>query len=112
MSSPTVDPWKGVVYFGNHDGRFYAVNITDGEVLWRYVTDDRILSSPTLVNSTQTIIIGSDDGNVYVLDSIKGTLKQKVSLKSGLSGVPVTIGNQMYVFDNLGHLYSFKTLKP
>ena len=112
MSSPTVDPWKGIVYFGNHDGRFYAVNITDGEMLWRYVTDGRILSSPTLVNSTQTIIIGSDDGHVYVLDSIKGTLKQKVSLNSGLSGVPVTIGNQIYVFDNLGHLYSFKTLKP
>ncbi len=112
MSSPTLDIWNKIVYFGNHYGMFYAINMTTGKMLWRYSTEGKIISSPTLVNSTKTIIIGSRDGYIYILDSLKGTLKEKILLNSGISGVPVTVGDHLYVFDHLGYLYSFKTLKP
>jgi outer membrane protein assembly factor BamB len=112
MSSPTLDIWNKIVYFGNHYGMFYAINLTTGEMLWRYSTEGKIISSPTLVNSTQIIIIGSRDGYIYLLDSVKGTLKEKILLNSGISGVPVTVGDHLYVFDHLRYLYSFKTLKP
>jgi outer membrane protein assembly factor BamB len=112
MSSPTLDIWNKIVYFGNHYGMFYAINMNTGKMIWRYSTDGKIMSSPTLVNSTHIIIIGSNDGCVYLLDSLKGTLKEKKLLNSGFSGVPVTVGDHLYIFDHLGYLYSFKTLKP
>jgi outer membrane protein assembly factor BamB len=109
MSSPTLYPENQIVYYGDHNGRFYAVNASTGKRIWMYQTGDRILSSPTLVVGTGTVIIGSRDGYVYLLDSENGTLKQKISLESGLTGVPVAVGDHLYVFDHLGYLYSFKT---
>jgi outer membrane protein assembly factor BamB len=57
---------------------------------------------------TNTVVIGSNDGNIYLLDSNTGKLKQRIPLVSGLSGVPVLVGDHLYVFDNLGYLYSFR----
>jgi outer membrane protein assembly factor BamB len=103
-----VDPETEMIYFGNHGGYFYAVNSSNGDEVWKFKTGGAILSSPTLVRSTGTVIIGSNDGNVYLLEAASGDLKQKIPLLSGLSGVPVVVGDHLYVFDNLGYLYSFK----
>ncbi len=108
MSSPTVDTEAGVIFFGNHGGYFYAVNSSNGDEVWEFKTGDKILSSSTLIKSTGTVIIGSNDGNVYLLDAKNGVLKQKIPLVSGLSGVPVAVGDHLYVFDHLGYLYSFR----
>ena len=59
--------------------------------------------------STGALLVGSNDGNVYIFNALTGDLKQKISLISGLTGVPVAFGDHMYVFDHLGYLYSFKT---
>jgi outer membrane protein assembly factor BamB len=107
MSSPTVDSYRGIVYYGDHRGCFFAINASNGDTVWRYQTGNRILSSPTLVNGTNTVIIGSKDGFVYLLEADTGRLKQKIQLISGLTGVPVAVGNHLYVFDHLGYLYSF-----
>ena len=108
MSSPTIDPENKIVYYGNHGGKIYAINANTGKRKWVHTTGDRIQSSPTLVKDTNTLIIGSNDSNIYLLDATTGRLKQKIPLLSGLSGVPVTVGEHLYVFDNLGYLYSFK----
>jgi outer membrane protein assembly factor BamB len=108
MSSPTVNAESGLIYFGDHAGYVYAVNSSNGDKVWKFRTGDSILSSPTLVKSTDTVIIGSNDGNVYLLDAVSSELKQKIPLLSGLSGVPVAVGDHLYVFDNLGYLYSFR----
>jgi outer membrane protein assembly factor BamB len=83
-------------------------NSSNGDEVWEFKTGDKILSSSTLVKSTGTVIIGSNDGNVYLLDAKNGVLKQKIPLVSGLSGVPVAVGDHLYVFDHLGYLYSFR----
>ena len=108
MSSPTINPKNNMIYYGNHGGKMYAVDATRRKTIWVSQTEDKILSSPTLVNETNTVIIGSNDANIYLLDAETGTLKQKIPLLSGLSGVPVAVGNHLYVFDNLGYLYSFR----
>jgi outer membrane protein assembly factor BamB len=107
MSSPTVDPETGLVYFGNHAGYLYAVESSHGDKVWEFKTGDKIVSSPTLVKSTETVLVGSKDGNVYLLNAENGALKQKIPLISGLTGVPVAVGDHLYVFDHLGYLYSF-----
>ena len=109
MSSPTVDPETGVIFFGDDAGYIYAINSSNRDEVWKYRTGDKIMSSPTLVMSTGTILVGSNDGNVYLLNAQTGDLKQKIPLISGLTGVPVAVGDHMYVFDHLGYLYSFKT---
>jgi len=108
MSSPTIDPENNVVYYGNHGGKIYAINANSGKRIWVHNIGDRIQSSVTLVKETNTLIIGSNDSNLYLLDAATGRLKQKIPLLSGVSGLPVTVGDHLYVFDNLGYLYSFR----
>jgi outer membrane protein assembly factor BamB len=108
MSSPTIDPENGFIYYGNHGGSFYAVNASTGDAVWTYQTGGKILSSPTLVKRTNTVIIGSNDGVIYLLDAETGSLKQRLMLVSGLTGVPVAVGERLYAFDHLGYLYSFR----
>ena len=67
-----------------------------------------ITASPTLVQSTDTVIIGSKDKGVYLLDSETGELKQRLELLSGFTGVPVAVGDHLYLFDHLGYLYSYR----
>ncbi len=107
MSSPTMDTETGVIYFGNHGGVLYAINATDGEDVWRFKTGGVIVASPTLVKRSNTLIIGSKDNGVYLLDAETGELKQKLELLSGFTGVPVAVGNHLYLFDHLGYLYSY-----
>lgn len=46
-SSPVIDS-LGNIYFGNHDGSFYCLN-SKGQIQWQFVTDDKIYSSPLLI---------------------------------------------------------------
>lgn len=107
MSSATIDPETGIIYFGNHRSSFYALNSTTGTLIWRFNANGIIQSSPTLVKSTKTIIFGTRDNTVYLLNAATGVEKQEITLQSGFTGVPVTVGDHLYLFDHLGYLYSF-----
>jgi outer membrane protein assembly factor BamB len=68
-SSPAIGS-DGTIYFGSDDGKFYALNPTDGSVKWTYTISDRgpipIRSSPA-IGSDGTIYFGTDSGNFYAL---------------------------------------------
>ena len=60
-----------VVYFGSADHYLYAVQITNGNLLWKFPTGGIIRTTPLLVN--ENIIVNSGDGILYCLDK-KGKL--------------------------------------
>jgi outer membrane protein assembly factor BamB len=59
-SSPTISP-DGTVYFGSHDGFFYAVN-PDGTLKWKFQTEVRFIESTALISSDGTIYFPASDG--------------------------------------------------
>lgn len=63
MSSPIVGP-EGHVYFGSPDLNFYAVDSSDGRIIWKYRTNWCIISSPALIED-ETIYVGSKDHHLY-----------------------------------------------
>ncbi len=91
-SSPAV--YAGRVYFGSYDGNIYALDAQTGKLRWKFSSKgeqrftakhlhgsepaaesmpdpfDFFLSSPTVTQ--KTVYVGSDDGNVYALDSESG----------------------------------------
>ncbi len=86
-SSPAIA--NGVVYFATNtrEGTLYAVNISDGKILWTYrlVPPDEyssynIMSSPYLANNR--LYIGADSGYVYCFNS-SGTIELNVTLSPG-----------------------------
>ena len=49
---------------GGGDGFVYAMNLTSGDVIWKYATSfDVIRSSPSIANGN--VFVVANDGNVY-----------------------------------------------
>ncbi|HVU32764.1 MAG TPA: PQQ-binding-like beta-propeller repeat protein [Opitutaceae bacterium] len=66
-STPTVRG-DGVILAGGEDGSVRAYSPTDGSVLWRYVTGDRVTSAPLIATTPDHgIYFGSWDGHLYAL---------------------------------------------
>jgi outer membrane protein assembly factor BamB len=55
------------VLFGTSDGNFYAVNATNGALLWKHSTGAPIFSTPAI--SGNTVIFTDYGGNVYAFVS-------------------------------------------
>jgi outer membrane protein assembly factor BamB len=84
-SSPAIGS-NGTVYIGCMDGKIYALNPTNGQVITSYTTGDGIYSSPA-IGSDGSVYVGSLDGKVYAFDA-------GLNLKS--SPWPFNIGTNIY----------------
>ena len=47
-SSPAVA--DGMVFVGSYDDKLYALNATDGKLVWSYLTGGMVVSSPAVAN--------------------------------------------------------------
>jgi outer membrane protein assembly factor BamB len=76
VSSPSVV--SGILYIGARDSTLYAVDATNGNVVWKKKTAGWVDSSPLLFDDN--VVVGSRDATVYMLDSRSGA---QVSLLEG-----------------------------
>ena len=61
---------EGIVYVGSRDHHLYAIDGTDGEVLWRLDLESEIDSTVTIATQKR-LIVASDDGVVRILKEAK-----------------------------------------
>jgi outer membrane protein assembly factor BamB len=73
---------NGMVYFGDGDQNFYALNASNGQQVWFHHTGGPIGSSAA-ISGNNLIYVGSDDGNIYAF----GTSGQVAWIKP--TGVPI-----------------------
>ena len=62
----------GVVYVGATDGNLYALNASDGKLVWSYPTTGSIRGAPAV--SGNIVFFGSDNNNLYAVDVQSGEL--------------------------------------
>jgi outer membrane protein assembly factor BamB len=116
-SSPAV--YRGYVYFTSFDGNFYAVDANSGELRWKFASEgerrfvgrhlhgsdpagesmadpfDFYLSSPAI--DSNTVYIGSGDGDVYALDAASGALRWKFRTGDVVHASPAIANGLVYV---------------
>src|SRR5690606_28022771 len=70
---------QGVVYAGSEDGYVYAINDSDGSLLWSYQTGGDIISSPAIYDRpsplSDLVLIGSHDKKLYALHADTGAVE-------------------------------------
>lgn len=66
---------NNVIYAGNRDGYFYALDAINGGLIWQYKTDGPILFSAAYKNGV--IYFGSNDAHAYAINSSNGSLVWK-----------------------------------
>jgi outer membrane protein assembly factor BamB len=116
-SSPAV--FRGLVYFGSYDGNIYAVDAKSGEQRWKFATEgerrfvgrhlhgsdpaaesmpdpfDFYLSSPAI--ASDTVYVGSGDGNIYALDAASGGLRWKFHTGDVVHASPAIANGLVYI---------------
>ena len=71
---------------------------------WVYQTDGAIWGSPAL--TAGTVLIGSDDGNLYALESQSGNLKWKYTSQGIIRSQPAIANGLVYFTSDDGSLYA------
>ncbi|HTK95277.1 MAG TPA: PQQ-binding-like beta-propeller repeat protein [Terriglobales bacterium] len=110
ISSPAVDGNK--VIFGSGDGNVYAVDASNGQVLWKSATGDIVHASPAVANGM--VYIGSWDSRFYALDEETGLEKWHfqagedpiVHNQVGFQSSAAVDGGVVYVGCRDGHVYA------
>ena len=89
---------------GSWDRHFYAIT-AEGNLKWRFETQDKISSSPA-IGQDDTIYFGSDDHHLYAVDP-NGKLKWRFKTGGAISSSPA-IGTDgvIYVGSHDNGLYA------
>jgi outer membrane protein assembly factor BamB len=88
-----------------HTGIYKAKTFGDFDsVQWRFKTSGKVFSSPVIVNAIA--YIGSEDGNLYAINTTDGTLKWKLSTNGAVSSSPAVYNNTVYFCSYDGYCYA------
>lgn len=96
---------KGRVYQGSQDHQLYCFRATDGQILWKYQTDGRIISKPETweKDDEDNVIFGSEDGCVYCVREQGEVWKQK--LPGSVFSDPLVWQDRVFVGCGNGNIY-------
>jgi outer membrane protein assembly factor BamB len=81
--APTL--WRDTVLFGARDGTFHALDAATGDPRWSFQTGNRILTTASISEDGDRVVVASEDMHVYCLDVHDGTLLWKSRKMAGLS---------------------------
>lgn len=96
-SSPLYAKEFGVVVIGCNDGVVRVYEALSGRVRWSFQTKSEVKTSFALDSLRGTIIFGSFDGHVYVLNIETGEEVHTLEFAAGFFSTPVIEGDYAYV---------------
>ncbi|MGF1586721.1 MAG: PQQ-binding-like beta-propeller repeat protein [Bacteroidales bacterium] len=104
------------VYIGNLGGSLYSLEISTGNVVWEYTTDNQIMATPNIWSDgkTELLLIGSYDYYLHAVNPKDGSMVWKYELFNYLNAA-VAIENDKAIFggcDGLLHIVDIRTGKP
>ncbi len=100
----------GHVIFGSRDGNLYALDRDTGKLVWKKALGDAISTSVAAHGSD--LYLGTLSGWIYHLRAQDGTVVSSIRLDSGLSGMPLLVGESILLFlvDREGNYHSLVCL--
>lgn len=107
LSSPTVGP-SGTLYLGA-GVKVFAVS-PEGRIKWEFPTQGLVLSSPALSQDEKVLYVGSEDGNLYALDSETGTKLWSFQTLGGIRSSPLVTSDSLIIFTTItGELFALES---
>ncbi len=91
-----------VIYAPSTDGELYAIDLASGQEVWQtpFLTNGPIVSSPATVGDNTDIVIGSDDGNVYLVDRQNGREIRSFNTDDNVRADITSQGNKVIISGN------------
>ncbi len=103
ISSPVLSP-EGVLYVGTFANEMLALNAIDGQIIWRFTTQDWVWGGPILQDDR--LYFGDLSGTFYALDASTGAEMWKSQLEGRITATPLLVDETIYVPTESGNLYA------
>ena len=104
LSSPTLSH-EGTIYLGTNAHQVHAVS-SDGRLLWSFTARQGFSSTPAILPDGD-VIVGNDDGTIYVLSHENGESVRKVKTNGAVrSSAAIGADGTAYVGSDDGLLYA------
>ena len=97
---------NGLVFVGLNNGWVKALSADKGNVVWKYQTQSRIVSTPVAVGDV--VLVASTDGNLYCLRGKSGELVWKFRSGRPLLGIPTVSDDVVYIGGSNGKFYALQ----
>ncbi len=101
-------PWKDRVFAGRFDGKFVALSMKDGKILWQKKYPAEVLSAPSVADKSGTVYFGCYDANLYALDATTGEEKWKFKTGGKIISSPWVSDGAVYCSSTDGKVYALK----
>ena len=93
-STPLCLEGEDLVVFGTKDKYLYGYSLSGGDLMWRYSCGGEVNAPPAKAGSS--ILVGSDDGNLYAV-SMNGQLLWRTPLGGTILSKPFVLGERAFV---------------
>jgi outer membrane protein assembly factor BamB len=100
-SSPSLA--NGVIYFGSDDVFVHAVNNNNGRLLWRYRTDNQLVTSSPVVQDGVVYVAST---SLYALNAKDGSLLWRHRFQYGASSSPTVVNGTIYIGEGDDYTYA------
>ena len=98
----------GRIYIGDDNGTFYALDISNGRILWRYKTTGRIVGSSDIKDGR--VVFASANGTIYCLSVDNGKPLWRQKLGKPITGSITIDGSMVYVGSSDSCFYALKLM--
>lgn len=95
---------EDVVFIGDLQGNFYALDALTGMGLWRFRAEGAISTSPVIAGDQ--VYFGTRDGLFYALNRFNGEINWRLSLGASIDISPAFSGGRLYIRTNDGWLHA------
>ena len=96
----------GMVYVAAASGAVYAVDRSDGHLLWTFMADAKITGSPSIAG--QTLYVGDAEGGLYGIDTFTGETVWRFRADDSITSTAVPANGMLYVATASGTLYAIR----
>jgi outer membrane protein assembly factor BamB len=94
----------GIVYVGDDNGNFYAIDAATGALRWKLATGGSVVSRPAVVDGT--VYVGSENNFVYALDAATGAVRWKYNTGGSVDSGPAVTGGLVYVGNDNNEVFA------
>ena len=91
----------GLIYVGSYDRKIYALDASNGDLVWNFTTGGPVYSSAAVDDGI--VYIGSRDHNIYALDALTGNMIWNYTTGGYVDSSPA-VANGIVYFGSYDHV--------
>ena len=95
------------VFVGMANGNVVALSRAEGEILWRFETNEgSIVGTP--IAAEGLVFVGGGQGTLFVLDAASGAVRFTFNTEGGINGTPAYAGGILFLGSSDAKIYAIR----